>query len=90
MKIRIIFRCLRCGSFSIRPSSHRKLKDSILRLIGLRPHRCHLCRRRFYLFKPLSLRPFLIALNSHADGSPSFLDQVKGAIYVRRTKATPF
>jgi hypothetical protein len=64
MKIRLIFQCSRCGSISFRPSTPRSLKDSILRKLGVNPHRCHMCRRRFYLFKPLSLRAFLIALDA--------------------------
>jgi hypothetical protein len=43
----------------------RSVKDSILRKLGVNPHRCHMCRRRFYLFKPLSLRAFLMALDAH-------------------------
>jgi len=42
----------------------RSWKDSILRKLGVNPHRCHMCRRRFYLFKPLSLRAFLMALDA--------------------------
>jgi hypothetical protein len=68
MKIRLIFQCSRCGSITFRSSSPRSLKDSILRKIGFNPHRCYLCRRRFYLFKPLSLRAFLMALDSQAHG----------------------
>jgi hypothetical protein len=48
----------------------RSLRDAVLRKLGVHPHRCHLCRRRFYLFKPLSLRAFLIALNSHPAAVP--------------------
>jgi len=40
------------------------LKDSFLRKIGINPHRCHLCRRRFYLFKPPGMRAFLMALEA--------------------------
>jgi hypothetical protein len=36
--------------------------------MGVNPQRCHLCRRRFYLFKPMSLRAFLIALDSQSNG----------------------
>jgi hypothetical protein len=46
------------------------LKDSILRKVGFNPHRCHLCRRRFYLFKPLRLRAFLEALDTPAAATP--------------------
>ena len=49
----------------------RSLKDSILRKIGVNPHRCHLCRRRFYLFKPLTLRSFLAAIDSQPEPSAS-------------------
>jgi len=66
MKIRLIFQCSRCGSISFRLSTPRSLKDSILRKVGFNPHRCHLCRRRFYLFKPLRLRAFLEALDAPA------------------------
>jgi hypothetical protein len=66
MKIRLIFQCSRCGSITFRSSSPRSLKDSILRKIGFNLHRCHLCRRRFYLFKPLRLRAFLLALDAQA------------------------
>lgn len=84
MKIRIIFRCSRCGSTSFRPSSHRKLKDSILRKIGLNPQRCYLCRRRFYLFKPMSLLGFLVALDSHPKGpETAAADQVLDATDAR-------
>jgi hypothetical protein len=69
MKIRLIFQCSRCGSITFRSSSPRSLKDSILRKIGFNPHRCYLCRRRFYLFKPLSLRAFLMALDSEANAN---------------------
>jgi hypothetical protein len=69
MKIRIIFQCCRCGSITFRSSTRRSLKDSILRKIGFNPHRCYLCRRRFYLFKPMSLRAFLKALDSPANGT---------------------
>jgi hypothetical protein len=40
------------------------LKDSFLRKIGFNPHRCHLCRNRFYLLKPLRLRAFMTALDA--------------------------
>jgi|HubBroStandDraft_5_1064220.scaffolds.fasta_scaffold108258_2 hypothetical protein len=69
MKIRIIFQCSRCGSITFRSSTRRSLKDSILRKIGFNPHRCYLCRRRFYLFKPMSLRAFLMALDSQANAA---------------------
>jgi hypothetical protein len=50
-------------------SSRRSFKISVLRKIGFNLHRCHLCRRRFYLFKPLRLRGFLLALDSEASGT---------------------
>ena len=69
MKIRLIFHCSRCGSISFRLSTTRSLKDSFLRKIGFNPHRCHLCRNRFYLLKPLRLRAFLHALDAPATGT---------------------
>jgi hypothetical protein len=69
MKIRLIFQCTCCGSISFRSSSIRTLKDSIVRKIGFNAHRCHLCGRRFYLFKPLSLRAFLLAIDAQANAT---------------------
>jgi hypothetical protein len=70
MKIRLIFQCSRCGSISFRRSSHRSLKDSFLRKIGINPHRCYLCRRRFYLFKPPGMRAFFAALDAQPEAPP--------------------
>jgi hypothetical protein len=64
MKIRLEFRCSRCGSKSFRPSGKRAFKDLILRAIGITPQRCFKCRRRFYLYRPaivLSLLRVLVA-----------------------------
>jgi hypothetical protein len=64
MKVRLFFQCGRCGSTSFRSSSARGFKDSLLGHLGVHAQRCHMCRRRFYLFKPYSLRPFLLALDA--------------------------
>lgn len=69
MKIRLIFHCSHCGSSSFRPSARCTFKDSLLRKFGFNLHRCSQCRRRFYLFDPMSLRAFLLALDSPADGA---------------------
>ncbi len=61
--MRLIFHCPRCGSRSIRPSWKQVFRDSFLRILGFRPHRCHVCRSRFYLFIPNTLRTFVAALN---------------------------
>jgi hypothetical protein len=53
MKIRLVLHCSQCGSHSFRPSSQVTLKDAVLQKFGVIPQRCFLCRRRFYLFKPL-------------------------------------
>ena len=63
MKVRLIFYCPRCGSNSIRPSWRPAFRDPFLRILGVRPLRCRLCRSRFYLFNPRALRMFVAALN---------------------------
>jgi hypothetical protein len=63
MKVRLIFHCPGCGSNSIRPSWRRSFGDPFLRILGVRPQRCRLCRSRFYLFNPNALRNFVAALN---------------------------
>jgi hypothetical protein len=63
MKVRLIFDCPRCGSKLIRPSWKRSFRDPFLRIFGVRPQRCRLCRSRFYLFNPNALRAFFAALN---------------------------
>ncbi len=62
MIVRIIFRCSRCGSTSFRPSTKWRFKDTIFRKIGVTPQRCYLCRRRFYIFRPILLQSLLRAL----------------------------
>ena len=64
MKVRLFFQCTWCGSTAFRRSARRGIKDSLLRQFGFHPQRCHMCRRRFYLFKPNSLGPFLLALDA--------------------------
>jgi hypothetical protein len=59
MKIRFVFRCSLCGSNSYRPSSQLTFRDTLLLKIGVRPQRCFLCRRRFYIFRPSILRSLL-------------------------------
>jgi hypothetical protein len=34
--------------------------------LGVHPQRCHMCRSRFFLFKPTHLRAFLAALDAPA------------------------
>jgi hypothetical protein len=65
MKVRLIFQCSRCRSTAFRPSHPRSLKDALLRRLGVNPQRCYDCRRRFYLFKPMHLKAFLLALDTH-------------------------
>jgi len=56
MRVRVIYFCPRCGCQSLRPSRARTHTDSIVRLLGVHPQRCHMCRVRFYLFQPGILR----------------------------------
>jgi len=63
MKVRLIFHCPHCGSNSIRPSWRRSFRDPFLRILGVRPQRCRVCRSRFYLLNPNALRTFFAALN---------------------------
>ena len=63
MRVRLLFCCPRCGSLLFRPSVSRRYRDSFLGSVGVRPHRCYICRLRFYLFKPARLRGFLTVLN---------------------------
>ncbi|HEX5227399.1 MAG TPA: hypothetical protein VFW44_06795 [Bryobacteraceae bacterium] len=62
MKLRFTFECSRCGSKSFRPSSKWRFRDTLLRKIGITPQRCLRCRRRFYVFYPISLDAFFRAL----------------------------
>ena len=63
MKVRLIFYCPLCGSNSFRPSWRPAFRDPFLRILGVRPYRCRLCRSRFYLFNPNALWMFVAALN---------------------------
>ena len=63
MKIRIVYHCPRCRSISFRPSISRQFRDAFLERLGVHPHRCYMCRRRFYLFKPFRIREFVEALD---------------------------
>lgn len=63
MKVRIAYCCSRCGSSRFRPSISRHLADPVLACLGVHPQRCYMCRLRFYLFKPESLRTLLSALD---------------------------
>ena len=56
MRVHVIYFCPRCGCQCFRPSVSRIARDSILRLLGLRPQRCYICKIRFYLFQPSILR----------------------------------
>ena len=64
MKVRLYYQCACCGSTSFRTSAARTLKESFLAHFGIHPQRCHMCRRRFFLFKPNNLRAFLAALDA--------------------------
>jgi hypothetical protein len=46
----------------------RTLKESIWSRFGIYPYRCHMCRSRFFLFKPNTLQAFLVALDAPAQG----------------------
>jgi len=46
-----------------RPSMTRTLRDMLLGPFGVHPHRCYMCRVRFYLFKPNHMRGFLLVLD---------------------------
>ena len=63
MKVRLIFHCPHCCSNSIRTSWRHAFRDPFLRIVGVRPHRCRVCRSRFYLFMPNVLVTFVAALN---------------------------
>ena len=67
MKIRLVFKCSRCGSNSFRPSTMLTFKDGMLRKVGVTPQRCFRCRGRFYLYRPEILQSFLRAI---ADPAP--------------------
>ncbi len=76
MMVRLIFYCPRCGSLLFRPSLSRTFRDNFLSPIGFHAHRCYMCRLRFYLFKPTSLRTLVTVLNRPLAG-------------VRRMEPTP-
>jgi hypothetical protein len=80
MKVRVVFYCPRCGSLLFRPSTSRLFRDVFLRKVGVHPQRCYLCRVRFYLFKPLGLRPFVEALDRPLLGLPRPSASVQPAI----------
>lgn len=40
--------CPKCGSYDVYPSARHKRKDTWLRLIGIRPYRCHDCNTNHY------------------------------------------
>lgn len=63
MRVRLIFCCPRCGSLLYRPSASRTLRDALLGPVGVHPHRCYMCRLRFYLFKPNHLRTLMSLLD---------------------------
>jgi len=63
MRVRLLFFCPRCGSLSFRPSMTRRFRDSVLASFGVHPHRCYMCRLRFYMFKPSRLRGWVEALD---------------------------
>ena len=52
MRVHVVYFCPRCGCQSFRHSAARVLKDPILRMLGVHPHRCYNCKVRFYLFQP--------------------------------------
>jgi hypothetical protein len=45
--------CPQCQSIDVSRSKHRKLKDLVMALAGMKAYRCLECRERFYL--PASL-----------------------------------
>ncbi len=71
MQVRILFYCPRCGSISFRPSISRLFRDRFIEKLGIHPHRCYMCRLRFYLFKPQRLKTFAAALNRPLISSPA-------------------
>jgi hypothetical protein len=73
MRVRLLFYCPRCGSLLFRPSNSRARKDSLLRAFGVHPHRCQMCRLRFYLFKPIRLRSILFLPDRQFDPQPTGL-----------------
>jgi len=66
MKVRFSYHCSRCGSTRFRRSQARSFGESILGRFGIHAQRCHMCRSRFFLFKPEGLRTFLAALDAPA------------------------
>jgi hypothetical protein len=49
--------------------------DSLLRSMGFKPHRCRMCRRRFYLFKLAPIRTFVSIVDrpimGHREAEPA-------------------
>lgn len=41
--------CPRCNSTNVTRSRRWRFRDVLMRLWGMRPYRCHDCRKRFYL-----------------------------------------
>ncbi len=66
MRIHIVFFCPRCGYQSFRSSVSRVRKDFILRMLGVYPHRCYICKVRFYLFRPSILRTLASPIETSA------------------------
>ena len=66
MRVHIIYFCPRCGCQSFRPSAARVRKDSILRILGVHPQRCYICKVRFYLFQPGILRTLAAPIETPA------------------------
>jgi hypothetical protein len=66
MRVHVIYFCPRCGCQSFRPSAARIARDSILRMLGVRPQRCYICKVRFYLFQPAILRTLASPIETRA------------------------
>jgi hypothetical protein len=68
MRVRLGFRCPHGGSASIRALWKPVFRDPFLRILGIRPYRCRICRTRFYLFKSKTLKALVSALSRPASG----------------------
>ncbi len=66
MRVQVIYFCPRCGHQSFRPSAARVRGDSLRRMLGVHPQRCHICRLRFYLFQPGILKTLARPIESPA------------------------
>ncbi len=71
MRVRLGFRCPHCGSASIRTSWKRVFRDPFLRIFGIRPYRCRICRTRFYLFRPNAVKGLVSPIDSPVRGKPA-------------------